>query len=141
MDRLQDMTPEARERFLRNNQRFQSLPPEQQRRVRNNLQQWSRLTPDQRDRLRENERRWQQLTPEQRDHIRTNVLPRWKELPPDRKQAVQRRLRLLQDMPESARNQRLNDPGFMRGLAPEDQSMLRDLSRMRVGGSPEPPPE
>jgi hypothetical protein len=42
-------------------------------------------------------------------------------------------------MPEEARNRRLNDPEFMRGLNHEEQSMLRDLSNLRVGGAPEPP--
>jgi Protein of unknown function (DUF3106) len=135
------MTPQAQERFLRNYQRFQSLSPAERQQLLRRDQEIRRLPPADQDRLRENARRWQQLTPDQRDHIRNNVLPQWKALPPDRRQAVQRRLQLLQDMPESARNQRLNDPGFMKGLAPEDQSMLRDLSRMHVGGSPEPPPE
>jgi hypothetical protein len=62
-------------------------------------------------------------------------------LPQDRRQAIQSRLQTLQGMPEPARNQRLNNPEFMKGLSPEDQSMLRDLSRLRVGGSPEPPSE
>jgi hypothetical protein len=44
-------------------------------------------------------------------------------------------------MPESARNQHLNDPNFTRGMGEEDKSMLRDLSHTHVGGPPEPPGE
>ena len=62
------------------------------------------------------------MTPEQRDHIRNDVLPKWKQMPPDRKQAIQQRLRVLQNMPESARNQRLNDPNFTRGMSEEDRA-------------------
>ena len=46
-----------------------------------------------------------------------------------------RRLRVLQNMPESARNQRLNDPKFTRGMSDEDRSTLRDLSHLHVGGA------
>jgi hypothetical protein len=53
---------------------------------------------------------------------------------------MMQRLNILQNMPESARQQRLNDPNFMRGMNAEDQSMLRDLSHLR-GGATEPPPE
>jgi hypothetical protein len=45
---------------------------------------------------------------------------------------------VLQNMPESARNQRLNDPNFTRGLSEEDRSTLRDLSHVHVGGALEP---
>jgi len=43
-------------------------------------------------------------------------------------------------MPESARNQRLNDPNFIRGLSDEERSTLRDLSHTHVG-APDPPNE
>jgi predicted Fe-S protein YdhL (DUF1289 family) len=133
------MPPQAQERFLRNNQRFQSMSPEQQQQIRSRLQQWNRLSPQQQDQIRQNARIWQQMTPEQRQHIRNDVLPQWRQLPADRKQAIARRLSVLQNMPDAAREQRLNSPQFMRGLSAEDQSMLRDLSHMRVAGSPEPP--
>jgi len=81
------------------------------------------------------------MTPEQRDHVRNEVLPKWKQMPPDRRQAIQQRLRVLQNMPESARNQRLNDPNFTRGMSEEDRATLRDLSHLHVGGAPDPPGE
>ena len=83
---------------------------------------------------------WNRLTPAQRDHIRSDVLPKWKDMPVDRRQAIRQRLRILQNMPESARNQRLNDPNFTRGMSEEDKATLRDLSHMHVG-APDPPGE
>ncbi len=139
VERLRDMTPQAQDRFLRNNQRFQDLPPDRQDQIRRRLGEWNRLRPEQRDRIRDNERIWDRMTPEQRQHIRQDVLPKWQQLPPERRQTIQRRLRVLRDMPEDARNRRLNDPDFMRGLTAEEQSMLRDLSHVHVGGAPEPP--
>src|SRR5712692_1049255 len=62
------------------------------------------------------ERKSGRMTPQQRDHVRNEVLPKWQQMAPDRRQAIQQRLRVLQNMPESARNQRLNAPNFPRGM-------------------------
>ena len=59
-------------------------------------------------------------------------------MPVDRRQAIRQRLRILQNMPESARNERLTDPNFTRGMSDEDKATLRDLSHMHVG-APDPP--
>jgi hypothetical protein len=81
------------------------------------------------------------MTPQQRDHVRNEVLPKWQQMAPDRRQAIQQRLHVLQNMPEYARNQRLNDPNFTRGMSEEDRATLRDLSHLHVGGAPDAPNE
>ncbi len=116
------MSPQDRQRLAQNEQRLRSLPPQQQQE------------------LRERARVWEQMTPGQRDHIRNDVLPKWKQLPSDRQRAIQQRLGVLQNMPESARNRHLNDPMFTRGMNDEDKQMLRDLSHEHVG-APEQPQE
>lgn len=122
-ERWRNMAPQDRQRLLQNEDRLRRLPPAQQQVLRDRAQVWNRMTP------------------EQREHIRTDVLPRWRQMPPDRKQAIRQRLRVLQNMPESARNQRLNDPNFTRGMSQEDRSTLRDLSHLHVGGTLESPNE
>ena len=119
--RPRDMTPEQRQRFFQNERKFDQLSPQQKQ--------------DLRDRARV----WNQMTPAQRDHIRNDVIPKWRQLPPDRQRAIQQRLGVLRNMPESARNEHLNDPNFTRGMSEEDKSMLRDLAHMHVGGAPESP--
>jgi hypothetical protein len=89
--------------------------------------------------MRDRERVWQQMTPQQRDHIKNDVLPTWRNLPPQRKKAIEQRLGVLQNMPEFARNEHLRDPNFTRGMSAEDRATLRDLSHLHVGGAPEPP--
>src|SRR5436853_92494 len=111
------------QRVLENNMRLQSLPPAQRQELQERAQVWGKLTP------------------EQRQHIRNDVLPKWQQLPPDRKRAIQQRLGVLKNMPESARNQHLSDPNFTRGMSEEDRATLRDLSHLHVGGAPEPPSE
>jgi hypothetical protein len=114
---------------------------EEQRRLEQNKKRFNQLPPPQQQELRERAQVWQRMTPGQREHIKNEVLPKWKELPPDRRKAIQHRLGVLQNMPESARNQHLNDPNFTRGMSEEDKSTLRDLSHLHVGGAPEPPGE
>jgi hypothetical protein len=122
----------------RNTPPARALTPQERQR---NEQQFSRLSPQQQQELRERQRVWGSLTPQQRDHIKNNVLPKWQQLPPDRQRAIRSRLSVLKNMPESARNQHLNDPNFTRGMSEEDKATLRDLSHLHVGGAPEPPSE
>ena len=121
----------------RNNQ--QRLSPEERQRVLQNQRSFRQLSPQQQQDMRDRERVWQQMTQQQRDHIKYEVLPTWRTLPPQRKKAIEQRLGVLQNMPEFARNQHLNDPNFTRGMSAEDRAMLRDLSHLHVGGAPDPP--
>ena len=141
VDKMRQMPPAQRERFFQNSPAFQRMSPEQQNKIRQKFNQWDRMTPQQRADQTQKEHVWAQMTPEQREHVKNDVLPRWRQMSPDRRQAIQQRLRVLQNMPESARNQRLNDPEFTRGMSDEDRSTLRDLSHLHVGGAPDPPQE
>jgi hypothetical protein len=141
VQRMRQATPAQRERFFQNSPAFRNLPPEKQNKIREQFNRWDRLTPQQKVDQETRERNWQSLTPEQKDHIRNDVLPAWRQMSPDRRQAVQHRLEILQNMPESARNQRLNDPKFTEGMSDEDKAMLHDLSHMHIGGAPDPPSE
>ncbi len=64
------MSPADRQRALQNEKRLQSMSPSQQQVLRDRAQVWNRMTP------------------EQRDHVRNDVLPQWRQMPPDRKQAI-----------------------------------------------------
>jgi Protein of unknown function (DUF3106) len=119
-ERWRNMTPQERNRLAENQRKFNQLPPQRQQDMK---------------RAAEN---WEKLTPEQRNHIKNDVLPRWQQLPADRQRAIQQRLGVLQNMPESARNRHLNDPNFTRGMSEEDRQMLRDLSHQHVGAPDQP---
>jgi hypothetical protein len=116
--------------------RFQDLSPKE----RQNYEKFNRLPPQRQQEIRDNARAWGKLTSEQQNHIKNEVFPRWQQMSPDRQRAVRQRLGVLQNMPESARNQHLSDPNFTRGMTEEDKAMLRDLSHMHVG-APDPPSE
>ena len=128
VQKLGQMSPQEQERFLRNNQTFQNMPPEKQAKIRQNLQRWNNLSSEQKDRLRNNWDRFRAMTPEQRQHYQYDVLPKWQQMPPGRKQVINERLGALKDMTPEERQKATNDPQFMRGLSPDEQSMLRDLN-------------
>ena len=119
-ERMRSMSPQEKSRLAENQRRFNQLPPQKQQEMRQAADQWQRLTP------------------EQQSHIKNDVLPRWKELPSDRQRAIQQRLGVLRNMPESARNRHLDDPNFTRGMSDGDKQMLRDLSHEHVGAPDRP---
>lgn len=118
--------------------RFNQLSPQDRQRLLEQNRKFQNLTPAQRQDLQERQRVWNALTPAQQSHVRNDILPKWKQMPVERRQAIRQRLRILQNMPESARNERLSDPNFTRGMSDEDKATLRDLSHMHVG-APDPP--
>jgi hypothetical protein len=138
VDTMRDLSPRDRERVLQNSRAFQNLAPEKQNKIRQQFNQWDHMTPQQQANLRENENTWVHLTPEQQQHIKNDVLPKWRQMPWDRQQVMSQKLGVLKNMPESARNQRLNDPNFTRGMSDDEKSMLKDLSHTHVG-APDPP--
>jgi Protein of unknown function (DUF3106) len=141
VDTMRELSPGQREHVLQSSRAFQNLSPDKQNKIRQQFNQWDHMTPQQRSNLRQSEQTWRNLTPEQRDHIKNDVLPRWRQMPWDRQQVMKQKLSVLQNMPESARNQRLNDPNFTRGMTDEERTMLHDLSHTHVAGAPEPPNE
>jgi uncharacterized protein DUF3106 len=128
VQKLGQMSPQEQERFLSNNQRFQNLPSEQQAKIRQNLQRWNNLSPAQKDQLRHSWETWKKLSLEQQEHYQNDVLPKWQQMPSGRKQLINGRLHALQDMTPEERQKAMNDPPFMHGLSPDEQSMLRDLN-------------
>jgi hypothetical protein len=121
--------------------RPRELTLEERRRLQENRQRFNQLPPQQQQEMRERADVWQRMTEEQRQHVRNDVLPKWERMPQERRQTIQQKLRILRDMPESARNRRLSDPNFTQGMSEEDRATLRDLSHLHVGGALEPPNE
>ena len=110
----------------------------QRTRLAENQKKFNQLPPQKQQEMKRAAENWQRLTPQQQSHIRNDVLPRWQQLPADRQRAIQNRLGVLQNMPESARNRHLNDPNFTRGMSEDDRRMLQDLSHEHVGAPDRP---
>jgi len=136
VENMQGMSPEDQERFMQNNETFKNLPPERQQQIRQNLQKWNNLTPEQQNALRQREAVLEQMTPQQRQYFNRTVLPKWQAMPQDRRQAINRHLAMLSKMGPETQQAALNDPRFLQGLSPDEQSMLRDLNSLRNPATP-----
>src|SRR5258708_15216501 len=141
VDRMRGLSPRDRERVLQNSKAFHNLSPDHQNRIKQQFNQWDRMTPQQKADLQSKEDTWRRLTPEQPPYVKNQLLPKWKQVPWERQQVIQQKLGVLQNMPESARNRRLSDPNFTRGMNEDDKATLHDLSHLHVGGAPDPPGE
>jgi hypothetical protein len=131
IENLREMSPEEQERFLQNNRAFQNLAALRQAQVRKNLENWNKLSPTERDAIRDREQILERMTPGQRLYVRDTLLPRWQQMPQERRQLINGRLHILQTMGPPAQQAALADPKFMQGLSPDEQSMLRDLNSLR----------
>ena len=134
--KLRDMSPQQQDHFMQNNERFKSLPPEKQQQVRQNLQKWNNLSPTERMAMKDRQRAWEAMSPEQKQYVQRTLLPKWQQMSPERKQVVNDRLHTLQGMSAGDRQKALNDPQFMRGLNPDEQSVLRGLDSVRNPPTP-----
>jgi hypothetical protein len=134
--KLRDMSPQQQERFMQNNERFRNLPPEKQQQIRQNLQKWNNLSPTERMAMKDRQATWERMSPEQKQYVQRTLLPKWQQMSPDRKQVVTDRLHILQGMSAGDRQKALNDPQFMRGLNPDEQSVLRGLDSVRNPSNP-----
>jgi len=119
-------------------ERMRNLSPQEKTRLAENQRKFNQLSPQRQQEMRQAAANWGKLTPEQRSHLQNEVLPKWQQLPGDRQKAIQQRLGVLRNMPESARNRHLDDPNFTRGMNDDDRQMLRDLSHEHVGAPDQP---
>jgi hypothetical protein len=134
--KLGQMSPQQQDHFLQNNERFKSMPPEKQQQIRQNLQNYNRLSPTERNAMKDRAETWGHMSPEQKNYVQQTLLPKWQQMSPDRKQAVTDRLHTLQGMTPADRQKSMNDPQFMRGLSPDEQSVLRGLDQVRNPSNP-----
>jgi uncharacterized protein DUF3106 len=134
--KLQEMSPQEQDRFMQNNERFKSLPPQRQAQIRNNLQKWNNLSPTERNAMNDRQRAWEHMSPEKRQYVQSTLLPKWQQMSSERKQVVTGRLHTLQGMTSEDRQAALKDPEFMRGLNPDEQSVLRGLDSLDTPSHP-----
>jgi hypothetical protein len=134
--KLGQMSPQQQAHFMQNNERFKSMPPEQQQQIRQNLQNYNRLSPTEKMAMKDRQTTWEHMSPEQKNYVQHTLLPKWQQMSPDRKQAVNERLHTLQGMTPEDRQKSMNDPQFMRGLNPDEQSVLRGLDSVRNPSNP-----
>jgi hypothetical protein len=112
--------------MLRQLRVFSSLPPQQQERILRRMEIWEHLTLEQKRQGRAVHWQLQQL-------------------PPDRRQAVNRAIRSMRDLTPEQRDQLIDSDQFRSQFSPPERSLLRGASRLPLAPGedlqPEPPEE
>jgi hypothetical protein len=140
IEKLEDMSPEQRERFMQNNERFKNMSPQRQAEIKQHLQQWNNMTPQQRIQWREQQQALESMTPVEQRYVRQEMLPQLRAMAPVQRQFLRQHVRQLEGLSDSDRDVKLHDPAFLQGLSPDEQKMLPYLSRLHWAGVVEAPP-
>lgn len=122
LDRLNNMNPEERQRFL------DSLPPERRKVVERQLQRYQNLTPQQRERLARQYEQFEGLPPQKREQVR-RLYGEFNALPPDRQRALRRETTELRRMSDQDREARMNSDEFRANYSVEERRLLGALSQ------------
>jgi uncharacterized protein DUF3106 len=140
VEKLEDMSPEQRERFMQNNERFKNMSPQRQAEIRQHLQNWNSMTPQQRIQWREQQQALENMTPGEQHYVRQEMLPQLRAMVPAQRQFLRQHVRQLEGLSDADRGAKLRDPAFLQGLSPDEQKMLPYLSRLHWAGFVEAPP-
>jgi hypothetical protein len=140
VENLEDMSPEQRERFMKNNERFKNMSPQRQAEIRQDLQRWNNMTPQQRIQWRAQEQALESMSPAERQYVRQQLLPQLGAMAPARRQFLRQHVRQLEGLSDADRDAKMHDPAFLQGLSPDEQKMIPYLSRLHWAGVVEVPP-
>jgi hypothetical protein len=120
-ERLNRMSPEQRERMLRN------LPPERRKIVEERLREYNGLSPEQRKRLRRRFEQFQTM-PEEKQEAARKIFGGFRELPPDRRRLLQEEFRNLRRMDEAGRRARIESEEFQNKFTPVERQLVEEFS-------------
>jgi len=135
--KYKDVPPQDQQKALNSDPQFRRLPAERQDRLRERLQRFSTLPPQQQSRILNRMETWEHLTPDQKQEAR-GLFQQMRGLPPDRRQMVESAIRNLRGMPPAQRQQTLESPDFRSRFSPQEQQMLKDITRLPL--APAAPP-
>lgn len=122
-DRLQEMTPEQRKKWL------QSLPPERRQRIEKALQTVAKMPPAALNRMRSRLERLDELPPQKQGQVRRS-LQQFNNLAPERKAQISEELQRMSAMPDDDRRAHMNSEEFRNRYSPMEQQMMSNLNEI-----------
>jgi hypothetical protein len=128
----QNLPPAEQERVLRNDPGFRQLPPQRQDQLVDRLRNFNSRPPEERERILNRMRTVENLPQPERQRVR-NLYGQMRELPDDRRMAVHQAARQLGAMSPAERERMLNSPQFRRRFSPQEQDLVRGLTRLEPG--------
>lgn len=123
LERLENMSPEQRERALGN------LPPGRREELEQRLRVLDAMSPAERMRLRTQLERFNNLPPQKQNQIRRSM-QQFQQLPEGRKALVKRELDRMISMSRKDRQSVMNGQDFRARFTPREQQMMQNLSEI-----------
>jgi len=133
------LTPQQQQQMLEQDPQFRMLAPDQQQHLRERLYNFNSLPPQQRERVLNRMQTLDRLTPEQR-HRANDLFAQFRTIDPQRRGKMMLSLRQMRGLSPAARAQWLSSPQMRRYYSPHELDLLRGMSALGVGNSPEGPP-
>lgn len=119
VERFSEMSPEERQRVLRN------LPPERRKRIEENLREYQNLSPGQKERLQH----FYELPAEKQQAAR-DLFREMNALPLERKQDLRRELVKLRRMPPEDRKAHYNNEEFRGRFTADERRILQQMMEL-----------
>ncbi len=121
VEKFSEMSPEERERVLRN------LPEQRRKQVQQNLERYKELTPEQKERLSRQFENFRDLPPDKQQKVR-RLFREMNGMAPDRRVAIRREVARLRESSGEERTGRLDSETFKQTYSPEEQRIIRELA-------------
>jgi len=129
LQRLMQMEPSQRRRFLRENQRFRQLPRQQRDRIENQLRRFDAMPAPERELLRQRFQLFSRLSPTQQGEAR-RIYRSWRQIPADRRRTLSGEVRRLRAASPEERGKRLESKGFAEKYEANERRILEDLMKI-----------
>ena len=123
IEKLQQMTPEQREKWLSN------LPPERRQRIERALQNVAKMPPATQNRVMNQLERLNSLPPQKQGQVRRS-LQQFNTMPVERKAVINQELERMRSMPDDERRAHMNSEEFRNRYSPTEQQMMSNLTEI-----------
>lgn len=134
LERLSRLTPAERRAVLGR------LPAERRRLLEDRLERWENLPPEERRRLSGSYARFRELTPEDQGRMRELVREFQRVVPPRRRPAAQRAIRMLRDAGPEQRRALVASPRYQAMFSEAERSVIEQMAaELPVGPPPRRP--
>ena len=140
--KYKDMSPAQQRRVLESDPQFRKLSPPRQIQLLRMLQHFSSLPPQQQELMLGRMDTWEHLTASQKQEAR-QVYLQFRQLPPDRRKAVNHAIRGMRNLTPNQRDQLIASDQFQRDFSPQERFVLGGAAHLPLapGGLQTGPPE
>jgi hypothetical protein len=126
VDRLRNMTPQDRDRFL------SKIPPERREKIERRLGELQKLPPAMVDRLRTRQEMLNSFAPPRQNQIKRSM-QQFLNMPDDRRATLNQEIQRMAPLPDEERRAHMNTEEFRNRFTANEQQMMGNLVSITPG--------